>query len=53
MFAENSIDNEHIVVVGDEAKFETLLPSLTLRYGRREDWGRPAAGRVRGLAAAR
>ena len=40
MFAENSIDNEHITVVGEEAKLESLLPSLTLRYGRREDWGR-------------
>lgn len=40
MFAENSVDNEHITVVGDEAKFESLLPSLTLRHGRREDWGR-------------
>jgi predicted dehydrogenase len=40
MFAENSIDNEHIVVVGDEGKLESLLPSLTLRCGRREDWGR-------------
>ena len=40
MFAENSIDNEHIIVVGDEGKLESLLPSLTLRYGRREDWGR-------------
>jgi myo-inositol 2-dehydrogenase/D-chiro-inositol 1-dehydrogenase len=39
MFAENSIDNEHIVVVGSEGKLESLLPSLTLRYGRREDWG--------------
>ena len=39
MFAENSIDNEHISVVGDEGKLESLLPSLTLRYGRREDWG--------------
>ncbi|HEU0204144.1 MAG TPA: Gfo/Idh/MocA family oxidoreductase [Burkholderiaceae bacterium] len=43
MFAENSIDNEHIVVVGDEGKLESLLPSLTLRYGRREDWGRREA----------
>ncbi len=42
MFAENSIDNEHIVVVGDEGKLESLLPSLTLRFGRREDWGRRA-----------
>jgi len=39
MFAENSIDNEHIVVVGDAGKLESLLPSLTLRYGRRADWG--------------
>jgi predicted dehydrogenase len=40
MFAENSVDNEHVVVVGDEGKLESLLPSLTLRHGRREDWGR-------------
>jgi predicted dehydrogenase len=40
MFAENSIDNEQIVIVGDEGKLESLLPSLTLRHGRREDWGR-------------
>ena len=39
MFAENSVDNEHIIVVGHEGKLESLLPSLTLRYGRREDWG--------------
>ena len=39
MFAENSVDNEHITVVGDEGKLESLLPSLTLRYGRRDDWG--------------
>ncbi len=39
MFAENSVDNEQIIVVGDEGKLESLLPSLTLRYGRREDWG--------------
>jgi predicted dehydrogenase len=43
MFAENSTDNEHIVVVGDEGKLESLLPSLTLRHGRREDWGRREA----------
>jgi myo-inositol 2-dehydrogenase / D-chiro-inositol 1-dehydrogenase len=43
MFAENSIDNEHITVVGDEGKLESLLPSLTLRHGRREDWGRREA----------
>jgi myo-inositol 2-dehydrogenase/D-chiro-inositol 1-dehydrogenase len=40
MYAENSTDNEHIIVVGDAGKLESLLPSLTLRYGRREDWGR-------------
>lgn len=40
MFAENSLDNEHLMVVGDEGKLESLLPSLTLRHGRREDWGR-------------
>ena len=39
MFAENSLDNEHITIVGDEGKLESLLPSLTLRHGRREDWG--------------
>ena len=33
------MDNEHIIVVGHEGKLESLLPSLTLRYGRREDWG--------------
>ena len=39
MFAENSVDNEHITVVGDKGKLESLLPSMTLRYGTREDWG--------------
>ena len=39
MFAENSVDNEQVLVVGDEGKLESLLPSMTLRYGRREDWG--------------
>jgi myo-inositol 2-dehydrogenase / D-chiro-inositol 1-dehydrogenase len=43
MFAENSTDNEHITIVGNEGKLESLLPSLTLRYGRREDWGRREA----------
>jgi myo-inositol 2-dehydrogenase / D-chiro-inositol 1-dehydrogenase len=43
MFAENSVDNEHIVVVGDEGKLESLLPSLTLRVGMRADWGRRQA----------
>jgi myo-inositol 2-dehydrogenase/D-chiro-inositol 1-dehydrogenase len=27
MFAENSIDNEHVVIVGAEGKLESLLPS--------------------------
>jgi myo-inositol 2-dehydrogenase / D-chiro-inositol 1-dehydrogenase len=40
MFAENSVDNEQIVIVGDEGKLESLLPSLTLHHGRRADWGR-------------
>ncbi len=40
MFAENSVDNEHISIVGDQGKLESLLPSLTLRHGRRADWGR-------------
>ena len=39
MFAENSVDSEQIIVVGDQGKLESLLPSMTLRYGRREDWG--------------
>jgi myo-inositol 2-dehydrogenase / D-chiro-inositol 1-dehydrogenase len=43
MFAENTTDNEHITVVGDEGKLESLLPSQELRHGRREDWGRRQA----------
>ena len=43
MFAENSVDNEHIVIVGDEGKLESLLPSLTLRHSKRADWGRREA----------
>lgn len=58
MFAENSVDNEHIVVVGDEGKLESLLPSLTLRHGRREDWGTrkvwgEASGTGRGVSVRR
>jgi myo-inositol 2-dehydrogenase / D-chiro-inositol 1-dehydrogenase len=58
MFAENSVDNEHLVVVGDEGKVESLLPSLTLRYGRRDDWGRREAwgqpsGTGKGIATRR
>lgn len=40
MFAENSLDSEHVTIVGDEGKIESLLPSGVLRVGRREDWGR-------------
>ena len=40
MFAESSVDRESVTIVGDQGKLETLLPSLTLRYGRRADWGR-------------
>ena len=29
-----------VVIVGDEGKLESLLPSGVLRFGRREDWGR-------------
>lgn len=55
MFAENSVDNEHVTVVGDEGKLESLLPSGILRHGRREDWGRrttwgEASGTGRGVA---
>jgi predicted dehydrogenase len=58
MFAENSTDNEHIVVVGDEGKLESLIPSLQLRHGRREDWGRrevwgQPSGTGRGVATRR
>jgi predicted dehydrogenase len=55
MFAENSIDNEHVTIVGAEGKLESLLPSGVLRYGRREDWGRRAvwgqpSGTAKGVA---
>ncbi|MEO5771539.1 MAG: Gfo/Idh/MocA family oxidoreductase [Burkholderiaceae bacterium] len=55
MFAENSVDNEHVVIVGAEGKLESLLPSGVLRYGRREDWGRREvwgqhSGTARGVA---
>jgi predicted dehydrogenase len=58
MFAENSVDNEHVVVVGDEGKLESLLPSLTLRHSRRADWGRravwgQASGTGRGVSVRR
>jgi myo-inositol 2-dehydrogenase/D-chiro-inositol 1-dehydrogenase len=55
MFAEATTDNEHITVVGDEGKLESLLPSQVLRHGRREDWGRrqawgQASGTGRGVS---
>ena len=58
MFAENSTDNEHLLVVGDEGKIESFLPSLTLRYSRREDWGQravwgQASGTQRGVSVRR
>lgn len=58
MFAENSTDNEHITVVGSEGKLESLLPSLTLRVGRREDWGKrevwgQASGTGKGISVRR
>ena len=58
MFAENSVDNEQISIVGDAGKLESLLPSLILRYGRREDWGTrkvwgEASGSGRGVSVRR
>lgn len=58
MFAENSTDNEQIVIVGSEGKLESLIPSLVLRHGRREDWGSrkvwgQASGSGRGVATRR
>jgi predicted dehydrogenase len=58
MFAEGSTDNEHLVIVGDEGKLESLLPSLTLRHSRRDDWGRRAvwgekSGSGRGVSVRR
>lgn len=58
MFAENSTDSEHLVVVGDEGKLESLIPSLILRCGKRSDWGKregwgQASGTGRGIATRR
>jgi myo-inositol 2-dehydrogenase / D-chiro-inositol 1-dehydrogenase len=58
MFAENSVDNEHISVVGSTGKIESLIPSLTLRVGKREDWGKrevwgQPSGTGRGVATRR
>jgi len=40
MFAEGSLDNEHLTVVGDIGKLESMLPSGELRHSLRADWGR-------------
>ena len=40
MFGEGSYDKEILTVIGDEGKLESFLPSQTLRYSKREDWGR-------------
>lgn len=39
MFAENTVDKEHISVTGDQGKVESFLPSLEIRYGKRGDVG--------------
>ena len=39
MFAENSVDKEHIVVTGSEGKVESFLPSCELRHGKRSAVG--------------
>jgi len=58
MFAENSVDSEVISVVGSEGKIESLIPSLTLRVGKRADWGKrevwgQQSGTGRGVATRR
>ena len=58
MFAEGTLDNEQIVVVGDAGRIESLLPALQLRFGRREDFGRrtawgEGAGTDRGVSVRR
>ncbi len=39
MFAEGSLNNEELAVVGDLGKVESFLPSSTVRYGLRSGWG--------------
>ena len=58
MFAEGSMDNEHLTVVGDAGKLESMLPSGELRHSRREDWGRKqywgqASGTGKGVSVKR
>jgi len=54
MFAENTLDKEHISVTGDEGKVESFLPSLEIRHGRRatvgnfKEWNY-AAGKTKDL----
>ncbi|MBK6396217.1 MAG: hypothetical protein IPF73_17335 [Betaproteobacteria bacterium] len=48
MYAENSVDSEHLTTVSDEGKIESLLPSPTLRHGRRADRGRARSGAALG-----
>ncbi len=49
MFAENTVDKEHISVTGSQGKVESFLPSLEVRYGKRsavgnfEQWSHAAA----------
>ena len=43
MFAEGTYDKEILTVVGDEGKLESFLPSMNVRYSRREDWGKASA----------
>ncbi len=58
MFAEGSTDTEHLTVVGDQGKLESLIPSLVLRNSKRADWGRrdgwgQASGTGRGVETRR
>ena len=39
MFAENTVDKEHISVTGNAGKVESFLPSLELRHGKRSAVG--------------
>lgn len=39
MFAENTVDKEHISVTGDAGKVESFLPSLEVRHGKRSAVG--------------
>ena len=43
MFGEGSYDKEIFTVVGNEGKLESFLPSHTVRYSKRSDWGNASA----------